>query len=51
MFGQDPNWFVSLVMPYMALVALAFAARAAWTWRRRLMVPVPIELARKSWIS
>ena len=51
MFGQDPNWFVSLVTPYLPLVFVALAARGAWTRRRRQMAPVPIERRRKSWIS
>ena len=51
MFGPDPNWFMSVVMPYIPLVVAAFAARAAWTSRRRQIVPVPIEVGRKPWIS
>ena len=50
MFGQDPNWFVSLVTPYLPLVVVALAARGAWTRRRSQVVPVPIERRRKSWI-
>ena len=51
MFGQDPNWFVSLVTPYLPLVVVALAARGAWTRWRRQVAPVPIERRRKSWIS
>ena len=51
MFGQDPNWFVSLAMPYTSFVVVLFAARDAWTRRRRQRAPVPIERRRKSWIS
>jgi len=51
MFGQDPNWFVNAVMPYMPLGVVLFAARDAWTRRRRQMEPVPIERGRKPWIS
>ena len=51
MFGQDPNWFVSLVTPYMPLVVVVFAARDARTQRRREMVSVPIERGRKPWTS
>ena len=49
MFGQDPNWFVSLVTPYLPLVVVALAAREAWP-RRRQVAPVPIERRGKSWI-
>lgn len=51
MFGQDPNWFASLVMPYMLLVVVAFAARDARTRRPREMATVPIERGRKPWTS
>jgi len=51
MFGQDPKWFVSLVMPYMPLVVALFAARDAWTRRRGQMAPALIERGRKPWIS
>ena len=51
MFGQDPNWFMSLVMPYLPLAVIAFVARDAWILRRRQMAPVPIERGRKPWIS
>ena len=51
MFDQDPNWFVSLVMPYVPLVVVALAARDAWTRRRRQMTSVPIEGGRKPWTS
>ena len=51
MFGPEPNWFKSLVMPYMPLVAVAFATRDAWTRRRRQMAPALIERGRKPWIS
>jgi len=51
MFGQDPKWFVSLVMPYMPLVVVLFAAREFWTQRRRQMAPVPIKRGRKPWTS
>ena len=51
MFGPDPNWFVSLVMPYLLLVVVAFAARDARTRLRRHMAPAPIERERKLWIS
>ena len=27
MFGPDPNWFMSLVMPYIPMVVVAFATR------------------------
>jgi hypothetical protein len=51
MFGPDPNWFMSLVMPYIPLVVVVFAARDAETRRRRQMEPVPIERGRQPWIS
>ena len=55
MFGDDPNWFMSLVMPYIPLVVVAFAARHAWTRRRNTQrVPVPTECSqrgRSPWIS
>ena len=51
MFGQDSNWFVSLVMPYMPLVVISLAVRDAWTRRRRQMACVPIEGGRKPWTS
>jgi hypothetical protein len=54
MFGEDPNWFMSLVMPYVPLVVVAFAARDAWTRRRTQGVPAPIECGqrgRNPWIS
>ena len=51
MFGPDPNWFVSLVMPYLPIIVVLFAARDAWTRRRRQMTPVPIKGGRKPWIS
>ena len=51
MLGEDLNWFGSLVMLYMPIVAVAFAAPAAWTRRRRQMVSVPIERGEKAWIS
>jgi len=51
MFGPDPNSFMSLVMPYIPMVVVAFATRDAWTRRRRQMAPVPIERGRKPWIS
>lgn len=58
MFGEDPNWFMSLVMPYMPLVVVAFAARDAWT-RRRTRRPSESadrgqrfgQQGRKPWIS
>jgi hypothetical protein len=46
MFGPDPNWFMSLVMLYIPFVVVAFAALASWTWLRRQIVPVPIEVRR-----
>ncbi len=58
MFGEDPNWFMSLVMPYMPLVVVAFAARDAWTRRRTQKAPAPTDRSqhfgqggRKPWIS
>ena len=51
MFGPDPNRFMSLVMPYMPLVVVAFATRDAWTWRRRQIAPALMERERKPWIS
>jgi hypothetical protein len=51
MFGPDPNWFVSLVMPYLPIIVVLFAARDAWTRRRRQMVLALIERRRKPWIS
>ena len=51
MFGEDPNWFVSLVMLYMPIVAAVLATRAAWTRRHVQMVSVPIERGKKAWIS
>ena len=51
MFGQDPNWFVSLAMLYIPLVVVLFAARDAWTRRRIQMTPALIERGRKPWIS
>jgi hypothetical protein len=51
MFGPDPNWFVSLVMPYLPIIVVLFAARDAWTRRRRQVEPVPIERGRKPWTS
>jgi hypothetical protein len=51
MAGGDLNWFVSLVMPCMPLVAVALTAHDAWTRRRRQIVSVPIEREKKAWIS
>ena len=51
MFGPDPNWFMSLVMPYIPIVVVAFATRDAWTRRRRQMALALIERGRKPWIS
>jgi len=51
MFGPDPNSFMSLVMPYIPIVVVAFAARDAWTRRRIQMTPALIERGRKPWIS
>ena len=51
MFGQDPNWFVSLAMLCIPLVVVLFAARDARTRRRSRIAPVPIERGRKPWIS
>ena len=51
MFGQDPHWFVSLVMPYMPIVVVLLAARDSWTQRRRQTAPVPIQRGRKPWTS
>ena len=51
MFGEDPNWFMSLVMPYIPMVVVAFATRDAWTRRRIQMAPALIERGRKPWIS
>ena len=51
MFGEDPIWFMSLVMPYIPLVIVAFATWDAWTRRRRQMALALIERRRKPWIS
>jgi hypothetical protein len=51
MFGPDPNSFMSLVMPYIPMVVVAFATRDAWTRRRIQMAPALIERGRKPWIS
>ncbi len=51
MFGPDPNWLMSLVMPYMPLVVVAFETWSAWTRRRRQMALALIERGRKPWIS
>ena len=51
MFGPEPNWFMSLVMPYIPMVVVAFATRDAWTRRRAQMAPTLIERGRKPWIS
>ena len=51
MFGPDPNWFVSLVMLCMPVVAVAFATWGAGTQRRRQMALAIIERGRKPWIS
>ena len=51
MFGPDPHWFMSLVMPYMTVVAVAFATWGAWTRRRRQMALALIDRGRKLWIS
>ena len=51
MFGPDPNRFMSLVMPYIPLVVVAFATWDAWTRRRRQMALALIEQPRKLWIS
>ena len=44
MFGPDPNWFMSLVMLYIPFVVSV--GRAAWTWLRRQIATVPIEVRR-----
>ena len=51
MFSEDPNWFVSLVMLYIPIVAAALAARAAWTRRHVQTVSVPLERGKRAWIS
>jgi hypothetical protein len=51
MFGPDPNSFMSLVMPYIPMVVVAFATRDAWTRRHLQMAPALIERGRKPWIS
>jgi hypothetical protein len=52
MFGPDPNSFMSLVMPYIPMVVVAFATQDAWTRRRiQMMAPALIERGRKPWIS
>ena len=51
MFGPDSNWFTSLVLPYLPLVVVAFAARDAWTGLRRQMAAAPTERGMKPWIS
>ena len=51
MFGPEPNWFKSLVMPYIPAVVVAFATWDAWTRRRRQMALALIERRRKLWIS
>ena len=51
MFGPDLNWFVSLVMLYLPIIVVLFAARDAWTRRRIQMAPALIERGRKPWIS
>ena len=50
MFGPEPNWFMSLVMPYLPIIVVLFAA-LDWTRRRRQMAPIPIKRGRKPWIS
>ena len=51
MFGPDPNWFISLLMPYIPMVVVAFAMRDAWTQLRIQMALALIERRRKPWIS
>jgi len=51
MFGPDPNWFMSLVMPYTSLVVVAFATWDAWRRPRRQMARALIKRGRKPWIS
>ena len=54
MFDEDPNWFMSLVMPYMPPVVVAFAARDAWTQLSSQKALVPADRSqqeRKPWIS
>ena len=51
MFGPEPNWFMSLVMPYIPFVVVAFATWDAWTRRRGQMGLALIERGRKPWIS
>ena len=51
MFGPDPNWFISLLMPYIPMVVVAFATGDAWTRRRRQMAMALIERGRTPWIS
>jgi len=51
MFGPEPNWFMSLVMPYIPAVVVAFATWDAGTRRRRQMALALIERGRTPWIS
>jgi hypothetical protein len=51
MFGPDANWFISLLMPYIPMVVVAFATWDAWTRRRRQMALAVIERGRTPWIS
>jgi len=50
MFGPEPNWFMSLVMPYIPAVVVAFATWNAWTRRHRQMALALIEQGRTPWI-
>ena len=41
MFGQDPKWFVNLVMPYMLPVVVLFAAVGALTLKSLKAAALP----------
>ena len=51
MFGPHPNSFMSVLMPYIPMVVVAFSTRDTWTRRRIQMEPALIERGRKPWIS
>ena len=50
-WGDLKGYLRGRVMPNLPIIVVLFAARDAWTRRRRQVEPVPIERGRKPWIS